>query len=115
MMQEILRSEIPQGLQPTLTKAMAEYKDTVVRIYKIKQHAAAAQQNANAASGGRPLVSPARPGSGPAKPTFNGQQLPQAAVNAGTGQQWRHTCAALTAQPHKTYRSRSLDGVSGSE
>jgi len=56
-MQTILRSAIPPGLQPTLTKAMAEYKDTVVKIYKIKQHALKLQTDANAAK--QPLTSPA--------------------------------------------------------
>ena len=49
-MQIILRSAIPPGLQPTLTKAMAEYKDTVVKIYKIKQHAQALQGHARIAA-----------------------------------------------------------------
>ena len=55
-MQTILRSAIPPGLQPTLTKTMAEYKDTVATIYKIKQRAPKLQTDANTAK--RPLASP---------------------------------------------------------
>ena len=48
-MQTVFRSAFPPGLQPTLTKVMAECKDTVVKIYKIKQHALKLQTDANAA------------------------------------------------------------------
>ena len=48
-MERILKSQIPPTLQPTLTKAMEEYKETVTAIYRVKQ-AQQAQQAQKQAS-----------------------------------------------------------------